>query len=185
MVVFINENRHRNLGFPVSPRSWGEIALLANRVRQIMGCDKSRRFPIEKLELLMPSIDPEFYLLAEASSKMEVEGMAKPWDRCIILREDIMEKLESGDPRARFTLAHELGHYIMHANERNCFARINRKTTWPIYQDSEAQANQFAARILMPISMIRICKDSGEIEEQFGVSGEAAKLNYDKHCRRG
>lgn len=176
--------RPRNLGFPVSPRSWDEIAVIANRFRQRAGCDTRRRFPIEKLELLMQSIDPEFHLLAEESSKMEVEGMAKPWDHCIVLREDVMQKLELGDPRARFTLAHELGHYFMHANEINCFARINKNTTWPAYQDSEAQANQFAARVLMPISMIRICKDSREIEEQFGVSWEAAKLNYDKHCRR-
>lgn len=61
------------------------------------------------------------------------------------------------EPRRRFTLAHELGHYCLHLNDEKDQFVDNRKTMsrsasyWDPY---EAQANNFAAQLLMPKNLI-------------------------------
>jgi Zn-dependent peptidase ImmA (M78 family) len=88
--------------------------------------------------------------------------------------------------RKRFTMAHELGHYMLHrdkigdgitdnrmyrANEANC--RIGSK--------EETQANQFAANLLMPKELIESLqvqgiKDEGELAEILSVSLQALNI---------
>ncbi|MCW1431345.1 ImmA/IrrE family metallo-endopeptidase [Novosphingobium sp. JCM 18896] len=56
-------------------------------------------------------------------------------------------------PRRRFTVGHELGHYLIgaHRGDKRCTSRDmleNRRETW--HQKEEAQANRFAAGLLMP-----------------------------------
>ncbi|MDZ8089962.1 MAG: ImmA/IrrE family metallo-endopeptidase [Nostoc sp. DedQUE12b] len=62
--------------------------------------------------------------------------------------------------RQRFTLAHEIGHYILHKEQSELF--IDKKYT-AIFRDSrsssgelrrEIQANQFAAALLMPRKLV-------------------------------
>ncbi len=60
--------------------------------------------------------------------------------------------------RQRFTLAHELGHYLLHANKQHVFVDA------PFYRDRtsslgteklEVEANAFASALLMPEMLIR------------------------------
>ena len=63
--------------------------------------------------------------------------------------------------RQRFTIAHEIGHYLLHSGEptyidRNNLERINFRSSFsdatnPI---EEIQANKFAAELLMPQEML-------------------------------
>ncbi|BAY08195.1 ImmA/IrrE family metallo-endopeptidase [Calothrix sp. NIES-2098] len=62
--------------------------------------------------------------------------------------------------RQRFTLAHEIGHYILHKDQSELF--IDKKYT-AIFRDTrsssgelrrEIQANQFAAALLMPRKLV-------------------------------
>lgn len=61
------------------------------------------------------------------------------------------------EPRRRFTLAHEIGHFCLHLNEDKREFIDSRKTMsrsasyWDHY---EAQANTFAAQLLMPKNLI-------------------------------
>lgn len=61
------------------------------------------------------------------------------------------------EPRRRFTLAHELAHYCLHSNKQKAAFVDTRKTMdrsgsyWDTY---ESEANAFAARLLMPKSII-------------------------------
>ena len=82
--------------------------------------------------------------------------------------------------RQKFTLAHELGHYVLH-REKNInivdttFFRNN--DTNPI----EYMANEFAAKLLMPEDKVRYLVDKqkikniGRLAEEFGVSASAMK----------
>ncbi len=61
------------------------------------------------------------------------------------------------EPRRRFTLAHEIGHYCLHrSSERTKFVD-DRKTMsrsgsyWDVY---ESEANNFAAELLMPKKLV-------------------------------
>ena len=92
------------------------------------------------------------------------------------IREDCYERAVQGYHRDRFTLCHELGHYLMHRPDRIQMARGDV----PAYQSPEWQANTFAGELLVPIDKIRgmsveqICKECG-------VSKEVARIQQ-KQC---
>jgi IrrE N-terminal-like domain len=101
------------------------------------------------------------------SGELRVDG-----DNAVIL-------LKRGEPlvRQRFTVAHELGHLMLHPVERafrhsdNTFAGTTL----------EVQANQFAADLLMPLWMVdpavqAFGADPRKLAQLFRVSEQAAKL---------
>ena len=73
--------------------------------------------------------------------------------------------------RRRFTAAHELGHYIYHHDligdgitDDAAYRSLQegRYANSKITLSHETQANRFAARVLMPIQLIKaICRDKG------------------------
>lgn len=78
----------------------------------------------------------------------------------LILSEASYEDLERRNaPRARFSLAHEIGHAALHADRLIEITRIDSvlramlrtdASATPLYRDSEWQADTFAAALLMP-----------------------------------
>ncbi len=52
--------------------------------------------------------------------------------------------------RQRFTVAHELGHYILHKGTNNRYDEYHRYT--PEEVKREFEANDFAAKLLMPVN---------------------------------
>ena len=91
--------------------------------------------------------------------------------------------------RQRFTKAHELGHYILHSQQKNEFrcgpdVIIEKDTGEP---NIEAQANQFAIYLLMPANHVRSRIEKatstldliGELAEKtYGVSLEAMCIRF-------
>lgn len=82
--------------------------------------------------------------------------------------------------RQRFTLAHELGHYILHKEKNVEF--VDTAFFRSDEMDSiEYHANEFAARLLMPETSVRELIDNehikniGILAERFGVSSAAMK----------
>ncbi|WP_261516129.1 ImmA/IrrE family metallo-endopeptidase [Chelativorans petroleitrophicus] len=82
--------------------------------------------------------------------------------------------------RQRFTLAHELGHYLLHRDhapfEDGLLFRSDAKNA------REREANQFAALVLMPDTEFRTALSSGDIDSvarTFGVSKQAAEYRRD------
>lgn len=85
--------------------------------------------------------------------------------------------------RQRFTIAHELGHFFLHRNlgefeDRALFRKENQRS------GREYEANDFAARLLMPehelrLSMERNNGDVAEIAKVFGVSELATRFRID------
>ena len=58
--------------------------------------------------------------------------------------------------RMRFTLAHELGHYLLHKKELDKEGQILERSSYTLNDKKmESQANQFAARLLMPSYKIK------------------------------
>ena len=82
---------------------------------------------------------------------------------------------QAEDPcRIRFSILHEFGHYIL-GHE------LNLKREERLYGIQEIEANCFAAQLLMPEQLLRVCLKRGKhlsdeyIMESFGVSREAAQ----------
>lgn len=66
-------------------------------------------------------------------------------------------KGNSTETRKRFTIAHELGHFFLHLNQEKKLFKDSMKTmsrSESYWDPIEAQANDFAARLLMPIDLI-------------------------------
>lgn len=97
---------------------------------------------------------------------------------------------EQHSNRQRFSIAHELGHFFLHAQNKNndlfidqsLYHRNSEASKGTI--DKEIEANQFAASLLMPETMlIKIIKDENLdlsvdldlylLAEKFGVSEKA------------
>ncbi|WP_373840471.1 ImmA/IrrE family metallo-endopeptidase [Glaesserella sp.] len=106
-------------------------------------------------------------------------GITLP-DGNIVLRQSVYDGACDGNGRDRFTIAHELGHAIMH-KEFIGLARPVEKNT-KIYCNAEWQANEFAGRLLLPDSYIRLHNKSSvaDIAEIFGISSECAQLRIYK-----
>ncbi|HEX8372479.1 MAG TPA: ImmA/IrrE family metallo-endopeptidase [Chthoniobacterales bacterium] len=85
----------------------------------------------------------------------------------------------SGDRRSRFTIAHELGHYILHSDAGKKPLFIRRDGSGPV----EWEANWFAAGFLMPQEFFQTKVAEGfgnaELAEHFGVSKEAVQIRRD------
>ncbi len=98
--------------------------------------------------------------------------------------------------RKRFSMAHELGHYLLHRDTRSIFVDTSEKK---FYRDAEAstgtkiqeiEANAFAAELLMPEKKIKelvpeklssLNDDIIEnLSEQFGVSQSALIFRLQK-----
>ena len=63
----------------------------------------------------------------------------------------------SYEPRKNFTIAHELGHYFLHLNGDSKEFVDNKRTmnrTDSFWDAKESEANNFAANLLMPVSLI-------------------------------
>jgi Zn-dependent peptidase ImmA (M78 family) len=87
--------------------------------------------------------------------------------------------------RQRFTIAHEIGHYILHANEtlhydvRSELESVHFRAE-NISNVGEIEANHFAAELLMPEDIVYRCIQSGmhsikELAEVFNVSENAMR----------
>ena len=81
---------------------------------------------------------------------------------------------EEPDYRIRFSIGHELGHYLFHH-------KMNLKRTDSLYRKQEVEANCFAAQLLMPEQIIRQVSRRGKmisvdfIMNTFKVSEEASR----------
>jgi Zn-dependent peptidase ImmA (M78 family) len=103
-------------------------------------------------------------------------------------------KSSDSEERKRFTIAHEIGHFVLHGNE---LAHVDPDLEAVVYRDKssamatntkEIQANQFAAELLMPTDEINtlmlenqksdkdITKTIIEISEKYRVSSLAATI---------
>lgn len=79
--------------------------------------------------------------------------------------------------RQRFTIAHELGHALLH-NET--LPRESYKNDWGTRQIKEMEANRFAAELLMPRRAVNAVVNTAppflELCRIFDVSGEAMDI---------
>ena len=88
------------------------------------------------------------------------------------------------EKRKRFTIAHEIAHYVLHAKENAAFKDVSFFRS-PDTNKEEAQANDLAARILMPEKAFFDEIKKGNITilglaEEFNVSGVACEFRAKK-----
>lgn len=117
----------------------------------------------------------------------------------LVLREDVYQALRRDEPRARFTLMHELAHALLHAEDlvrrgrlphfQASFRRAGGKPTHRVFEDTEWQANVWASAFLMPARELLQLERTGalrasQVQLVFGVSAEAAACRLATYMNR-
>lgn len=176
------EEFNRREGVIVPPMSRVKIAQIGAALRKGVNLEAVRRFPIVEIYEWLHFIVPEARYQVEESSFMgDDDARTYPEKRLIQLREEVYDAAAQENGRARFTLAHELGHLMMHRN--TSFARVNPQSPPRIYENSEWQADVFASYLLMPDELIMSCSSVDEVMSDFGVSRKAAELRFNKKLK--
>lgn len=110
---------------------------------------------------------------------LDCSGMLMPSRRMVYLNAEECHRVPR---RRRFTIAHELGHLVLHAGDTAApavFCRHVRSTESPISDAIEREANHFAAELLMPDELMRAAVARGvtgpdALGDRFEVSPLAA-----------
>lgn len=157
----------------VEPMSRKGIREVAKEFRKIFGLENELNFPIVQfIEWVLPEIglDYEYVSVQEMG---DAYGVTHTRKGIMKIREDVYERAIKGSPRDRFTLCHELGHFLMHAPDRVGFARGDV----PVYMDPEWQADVFAGELMAPYNLVKNMSAS-EISQKCGMSLQAAQVQY-------
>lgn len=181
---------------PVVPaRSWAEIGKVSCKLIQSAYLEllvKPGPLPIDDFfEYKMKQVLGFDYAVSELP--VGIEAAMDPKEKLVILSPGTYEDLMNGIARARFTVAHEIGHVILHARylchrllDGGNVLRLNRGAIAP-YRDPECQANAFAASFLMPTHhvdrMIREGAGAQSLVKIFGVSWDSAEYRINNLWR--
>ncbi|SRR6266568_1988695 len=100
----------------------------------------------------------------------------------IAVKQSVRNMALVGDGRARHTLAHELGHAVMHDGvhmSRRAAGNVTPKWIKP-FESAEHQAKVFAAAFLINDVIANTLSSAEEVSVEFGVSLESAKIFYEE-----
>lgn len=157
----------------VEPMSRVSIRNLAMEFRKMFGLDDVYYFPIIPfVEWCLPKLGLEMEILSEEEMQ-DTYGLTNTKKNTLQIRQDVYIGAIEGNPRDRFTMCHELGHFLLHTPNRVSFARGDI----PAYRDPEWQANTFAGELMAPYRLTN-CMSVDEIMEKCGMSRKAAEIQY-------
>lgn len=158
-------------------RTSEDIALITGEMRRRWEVDHRDWFNIVGA---VEAVARDGFEVVEADEMEGVEGLTFPDCDILQIRSDIYYAACDGDGRARFTMAHELGHFVMHRGMR--LARSTSKAIASKTEDSEWQADEFAALLLAPQHIIR-GRTAADISQRCGLPMDVAinRCNKAKH----
>ena len=178
----MHENGPLN-GFRVNPRSINDIRRIASFIRKVFFPHGEHVVDTETLLEKLPDYGMRVEILEDNELPRGVEACCIPETLTIYLKESTYSFVRNGNPRARFTVIHEIGHMIL-GHTRT----LNREQPGQLkdYENSEWQANQYAAELLMPLDIIkeRQLLSAPVLSKFFGVSPQAAETRIRKLKRR-
>ena len=160
-------------GDVVSPRKITEIRSIATTTRKLLGLEVGDTNTWRLLDRLSVEYGVTYDVVEDHEMPHHhAEACCIPDQAIIYLPEKSVSAIDRGDPRVRFTVHHEVGHFVL--GHSKSYARAN--VVPAAYIDSEWQADRFAAEFLMPSEVI-IGEKLGTaalIRQRFNVSMEAA-----------
>ena len=164
-------------GLYVKPLKLKEIRKICSRIRKLFGIPVDEPIDIVRLlEHKLHLLGIEFEIVPESELEMR-HGESILGQKIIRIREDVYNRACAGHGRDRLTMAHELGHIILHQKEDMVLTRS--EGTIPPYLDPEWQANAFAGELLAPFQYIKHM-EIFDISTQYGVSIEAASVQKNR-----
>lgn len=166
----------------VSPMTEVEIEDHADALRGIFGFDKSGRIAMVRLLELFEEWLPDYIFHVLPDEEMPgLDGFTGNEDCEICLSESTYFALNQGDPHARHTAAHELGHLLLHCKMPTAFAF---RSSYDRKVDPEWQADHFADVFLMPAEGVGVCQSVEEVAEKYSVPLERARIRVNELVRK-
>lgn len=135
------------------PLSRAKIRKLTMELRKACGMQDELYFPIvEFIEWILADPENDFdYEIVPREEMNDTYGTTNTASNIMRIREDVYDGAVAGNPRDRFTLCHELGHFLMHQPQYISYARGDI----PTYCQPEWQANTFAAELMAPFELVK------------------------------
>lgn len=176
--------------YRVAPMTWHDVDAAADGIRESLRLSGVAFFPIvDVLEKVLPQLvgkDGGFSFQVGSQLEMgSAEGLTCPSGSFIRVREDVYEQACRNGARARFTLAHEFGHFLLHTGQNRPLERARPDEQLRAFESAEKQADRFAATLLMPADLISADLGIRGIVQNFGVSHAAAEVRWDKLQKEG
>jgi IrrE N-terminal-like domain len=166
-------------GFKVKPLSMVRIKDISLNLRKSLSFSKPYLEINNLLDVLSVKDIIEYKVVNNKSLGTDLAGNTNS-DGLILLPEDTYNQACNGNVFARFTIAHEIGHSVLHRGQIN-FARYKSTSkSHKSYEDSEWQANEFAGQFLAPISHIDYQDNISTIMSKFGVGKITAKIRMER-----
>jgi len=161
-------------GYKVAGRTRANIRQIASRARTAFGVTETRVDLVKLLEHRLPEFGVEIDIRDIADMPTD-EAYAHPQTGTIVIRLDIYNALRKDELRPRFTIPHEVGHLVLHQDA--ALARSATLGSHRFFEDSEWQADTFAAEFMMPVELVQMyCRSASEISHVFGVSSISADI---------
>ncbi len=176
-------------GYKVAPRKRAKLRAISDEFRslpEIAKCYKNDGCFIDAVYLLENVLHRAGFHLHPLEDRRlkETAAFTIPEQGLIVLRESIYEGLFKDDPFSRYTIIHEFSHIALeHAVTLHRGAVLGQHE-W--YEDSEWQANNFAAEMMMPVDVVKRlgCKPL-LIMSECGVSAKAVQYRLDNLKKDG
>ncbi len=122
----------------------------------------------------------EFIILEDNELPNEY-AVSVPKEKSIFVRQSVYHNACDGVPRDTFTLAHELGHLLLHADTNPTYAHSQSTSLHHYQEDAEWQANTFASELLVDSRNLKGIKNPKDLEIRFGISFETACYVYERY----
>ena len=165
-----------------------EIFARAEDFRERFCFPSERICMIELIDYKIPSIDESFdcevcdHDTWEGAENEEAYCSLKP-SPVLYIMQNIYRGANMGDGSCRYTIAHELGHFVLHgsiAKSRKLPERLARHVPglsqkFHSTRTEEQEANAFAACLLTPVSHIEPSTSAWDLQLRYGVSREVAE----------
>lgn len=178
-------------GVKVPPLRISDIRSLASVIRSHTEVAPEEAFPVlQFLEFSLPAALPEFDWSVNDDLPPHIEACAYP-DGCtenpdgpfIKISSAVYEAACNDEGRARLTILHEAGHVFLH--RKVAVHHRGKIGDLKVYENSEWQANTFAAELLMPPQSFIIAKSMDDFRNRMKVSARAASVQGNKLKKRG
>lgn len=173
------------MALEVPPLQRVDLRRLATEIRISLRQEQPWFPVVEYAELVLPKAIPDYSFIVGSLWEMgENHGLTIPDENTVYIREDVYDRAISGKGRDRLTIAHEIGHLLLHKN-----IGLARKSSItgriPIYRDSEWQANAFAGELLIYHKQVGNYRTINDIANAFGVSEKAAGTQVRAFIKQG